>query len=93
MSIEENRNRYEGSTLQVLMEHAGHTICERCYCCDSASEEAPCWQCGGFEPDYDDEWDDGWCSVCNGEGRIYWNDCIGRCDENGHHKAKVNQNG
>lgn len=87
MSIEENRARYEGTTLQALMDSAGHTICTRCYCCDSTTESTSCWQCSGFE-DEDDEWGDV-CSVCHGEGELFYIECLGRCDENGDHKPKT----
>jgi hypothetical protein len=89
MSIEENRKRYEGSNIQALMESCGHTICDRCYCCDATAGSAPCWQCGGFEPNYDDEWDIEVCSVCSGEGEIYFMHCLGNCDiEGNHHKTE-----
>lgn len=86
MSVAENKARYEGSSMQLLMEQAGHTVCTRCYCCDSTVESHPCWQCGGFE-DEDDEWYSP-CSVCHGEGEIYVTECLGRCDENGKHEPR-----
>lgn len=82
-SIAANKARYEGSTLQALMEAADHTICDRCYCCDSTMESYQCWQCGGFE-DEDDEWGD-LCSVCHGEGEVFHRECLGRCDDAGVH--------
>jgi hypothetical protein len=63
-------------------------LCDRCHCCSSVSESAPCWSCGGFEPEWDDDWDDGWCNVCQGEGEIYFMACVGNCDENGKHKEQ-----
>jgi hypothetical protein len=90
MSIEENRKRYEGSVTQALMQVPGHMVCERCYCCDAAPEEVCCWSCQGCcGEDYEDEWDDGWCDVCQGEGVVYVRSCIGSCDENGNHVKKV----
>ena len=91
MSIEENKARYEGSFMQALMKHAGHHVCERCYCCDSTQESSPCWQCGGMEPDYDDEWDDGWCETCQGEREVYFWSCLGNCDEFGDHEPAANR--
>jgi hypothetical protein len=85
--IEQRRKAYEGSALKQSFEAAGHTICDRCYCCDVGAESAPCYQCGGLE-DEDDEIGD-ICSACDGEGELYWTECIGRCDENGNHKAKT----
>lgn len=85
-TVAERKARYEESALKQLFDKSGHTICVRCYCCDVVSESAPCWQCGGFA-DEDDDWDDV-CSVCDGDGEIYWDVCIGNCDENGEHKAK-----
>jgi hypothetical protein len=82
MSIEENRQRYEGSGLEALIKSSDHEICERCYCCDSVWESSPCWQCGGFE--WDDE-DDYPCSVCGGEGELTYKSCLGNCDEQGDH--------
>ena len=83
-TIEESKALYEQSAVRQLMEKSGHEVCTRCYCCDVVPESAPCWSCGGFQ-DVDDEWDDGYCEVCGGEGEIYFKECIGRCDENGHH--------
>lgn len=37
---------------------------------------------------YEDEWDDGWCDACDGEGEISVLMCIGRCNENGEHEKK-----
>lgn len=65
-------------------------LCKRCKCCSTYSEHATCWQCNGLcGPDFDagdDDWDDGWCSVCGGEGEIYFDACLGGCDENGKHQ-------
>lgn len=85
MSIEEKKAAYEKSAIRQLLEAPGHHVCERCYCCDAMSESTPCWQCGGFEPDWqDDDWDD-ICSVCLGEGELFYMVCCGNCDENGNH--------
>ena len=65
-------------------------LCKRCKCCSAVPESAPCWQCGGFEPDMDDEWDHGWCSVCEGEGKVYFLSCLGGCDDNGIHAQRPN---
>lgn len=89
MSIADNKARYEGSAMQALMKASGHTICERCYCCDATYETYPCWGCGGFPFDEDD--DDEWatpCTVCGGEGEMSVLECIGRCDDEGNHKKK-----
>jgi hypothetical protein len=85
MSTAENRARYEGSALQALMEASDHTICDRCYCCDSTVGSYSCWQCGGFEPDWADETDSGACSVCHGEGEVFHRECLGSCDDDGYH--------
>ncbi len=84
MSIEENRQRYEGSGLQALMKASGHEICERCYCCEAVWESSPCWQCGGFADDDDAEWITV-CSVCGDEGELTYKSCLGNCDEQGNH--------
>jgi len=47
MGIAENKARYEGSAFQAIMERSGHTVCDRCYCCDAAYESHACWQCEG----------------------------------------------
>ena len=86
-TVAERKEQYEQSALKHLFEHSGHVICKRCYCCDEISESAPCWQCNGFD-DEDDEWMD-ICSVCQGEGEIYFPVCVGGCDDNGEHKPKV----
>lgn len=83
--IEKRKAQYEQSALKQLMDATGHEICERCYCCDSVSDSAVCWQCNGFDEDDDDGWLSAPCSVCGGEGRIYFKECLGRCDENGNH--------
>ena len=70
------------------MQASGLAICERCYCCEVIHEEVPCWSCGGFEPDYEDEWDDGWCDACQGELTISFLSCLGNCDENGKHEER-----
>jgi len=90
MSIAENKARYEGSALQARMEQSDHTVCDRCYCCDAAYESHTCWQCGGYCGVLaEDDDDDGYCSVCQGEGEIHVLECLGRCDENGEHKKKA----
>lgn len=86
MSVAENKARYEGSVMQQLMEGSGHMVCDRCYCCDATTQSATCWQCNGMTEEWQDEWDDGYCSVCQGEGEIYFTECLGRCDEEGNHK-------
>jgi hypothetical protein len=85
VSTAENKARYEGTALNALVEASGHTICDRCYCCAVVTEPVACWECGGFCNDYDDEWDDGYCASCEGEGEIYVPSCLGRCNENGDH--------
>ena len=87
MTPEERKKAYEGSALEQLMKASGHEICERCYCCDLVGESSTCWQCGGFDED-EDGWPGSPCSVCCGEGKIYYKECIGRCDENGNHLAE-----
>jgi hypothetical protein len=84
VSIADKREAYEQSALKQLFEQSGHTICQRCYCCDMVCEWAPCWQCGGFEPEPDDDFLDV-CSVCDGAGKIYFQRCIGNCDDEGNH--------
>lgn len=81
----ERKAEYEGSALEALMKASGHEICPKCYCCDLVPESAPCWQCGGFDSDDEDDYP---CSVCQGEGEIYWQACIGRCNENGEHEQR-----
>lgn len=89
MSIAEKKAAYEASGMKVLMDASGHTICDRCYCCDAVAESSPCWQCGGFEPEEEDlEWGD-FCSVCAGEGDLCYTVCVGKCDEDGNHKPPV----
>ena len=90
MTPEEYKRAYRGSALEALMKASGHEICPKCYCCEVVSESAPCWQCGGFDDyeDYDDGFPPDVCSVCNGEGKLYWMSCIGRCDEQGKHERK-----
>lgn len=80
----ERKAQFEGSALQQLMTASGHEICQQCWCCDLVPESAPCWQCGGFEPEWDDDFSDV-CSVCDGEGEIFWQACVGRCNEQGEH--------
>ena len=87
MSIAENKGRYENSALKALMDASDHQICERCYCCDLMWEHSPCWQCGGFDNEDEDGWDDE-CSVCGGEGDIDFQVCVGDCDDEGNHKIK-----
>ena len=89
MTPEERKKAYEGSALQALMDASGHEICKRCYCCDVESENETCWACGGFDDYEDDPWGNDPCSVCGGEGEIFWRECIGRCDEQGNHKVSV----
>jgi len=88
VSIEENRKRYEGSSLEALMKASDHQICERCYCCDRVSASETCWACNGVDEDDDDY--SGYfgapCRECDGEGRIFRYDCLGNCDENGNHE-------
>jgi hypothetical protein len=86
MSIAENKARYEGTGLQALMEASDHTVCDRCYCCDSTMESATCWQCGGFPGDDEDDYP---CSVCHDEGEIFYRECLGRCDDDGKHEKKL----
>lgn len=89
MSIADNKARYEGTAFQHLMEAAGHTICDRCYCCDATYQPYTCWRCGGCCGDWaEDDDDDGYCSVCESEGEISVLECLGRCDENGCHEKK-----
>ena len=87
MSIAENKARYEQSGLKVLMDAAHHTICERCYCCDVIFESATCWSCGGFDEEEEIGWPSEPCPECGGEGRLYWSECIGRCDKDGNHSS------
>ena len=89
MSIADNKARYEASALKVLIESTNHHICELCYCCDCSSESTTCWSCNGMTEWDGDDWDDGWCDVCEGEGEVYYWSCLGRCDENGEHKQKA----
>jgi hypothetical protein len=65
-------------------------LCDRCKCCSADYEMVPCWSCGGFCGDWDDdEWgNDGWCDACEGEGEIPVKMCCGSCDENGKHKPR-----
>lgn len=67
--------------------------CQRCKCC--SLEWVDCWSCGGAggtEPgdlyDEDPLWyspdDTEDCQICEGAGG--WNDCIGRCNDNGVHE-------
>lgn len=86
-TIEESKAEYDASSLKQLMEANGHTICTRCYCCDSSWESTPCYQCGGFEDEEDEIWSV--CSACEGEGEMFWEECLGRCDDNGHHNVKA----
>jgi hypothetical protein len=59
------------------------------YRCDSVYEEVTCWQCGGMCGEmYEDDWDDGYCEECGGEGVIHVRQCLGRCNENGEHAKK-----
>ena len=86
MGIAENKARYEQSVVKVLIDaNPDHQICDRCYCCDAVWETSPCWQCGGFEPEPDDGFDDT-CSVCGGDGELTYRVCIGGCDEEGDHR-------
>lgn len=85
MNAEERKSAYENSALRALIEASGHEICERCYCCDLVPEWATCWQCGGFEEEEDPEWPSDVCSVCKGEGEIYFTQCVGNCDDHGEH--------
>lgn len=89
MTTDERKAAYEKSALKQLMDANGHEICTRCYCCDLVSESSSCWQCGGFEDDDDPEWPSSPCSVCGGEGEIFWMQCVGNCDENGEHKKEA----
>lgn len=83
-TTKERKSAYEQSSLKVLMDSQGHEICPDCYCCELVSESATCPDCCGLE---DEETDEGWdvCSTCDGEGEIFWSECIGKCDENGNH--------
>lgn len=73
------------------MESSGHEICERCYCCDLVGESYTCSSCNGFgEFEDDSEGFPDTCQECSGEGRQYFKECIGRCDELGiHHETAV----
>jgi hypothetical protein len=86
-TIAESKAEYEASSLKQLMDANDHKICQRCYCCDSMWQSAPCFQCGGFEDEDDDIWSV--CSACGDEGETFWEECLGRCDDEGHHKDGI----
>jgi hypothetical protein len=73
--------------LKKFVEACGKELCERCHCCTVMWETAPCPMCGGFCGDewVEDEWDDGWCDGCSGEGTIEYAYCS--CDKDGKHVA------